>query len=159
MRFKSGDRSTGARTLGYRWSCLVIVLACTGCPARVERDWQTAAVSGAVTVDGKPLENGTVRFVPTGATLGPKTTLKIHQGKFMADAEHGPSTGKHRVEIEYANDSQFAHDDEKALAGLKGKRSKPGTHPFLPAVYNTHSRLTATIQDNMQPLTFPLRSK
>lgn len=146
-------------TFRCEWISVAVVLACAGCRSRVERDWQTAAVSGSVTVDGKPLAEGTVRFVPTGTTLGPKTTLEIHDGEFQADAEHGPSTGTHRIEIEYAADAKFAHDDEDALAELKGKRVKRGTHPILPAFYNTQSRLTAKTEVDMQPLDFPLRSK
>lgn len=159
MRSKSGASSTRTLAKGLGWLCLAVVLACAGCRSRVEHDWQTAAVSGTVTINGKPLENGTVRFVPTGATLGPKTTLEIHDGKFAAEAEHGPTLGCHRVEIEYAHDSELAHDDEDALTKLKGRRLKPGAHPILPAVYNTQSRLTAIIEETMQPLDFPLRSK
>lgn len=159
MRSKAGAIFLQTMTTGLEWVCVAVALACVGCRSHVEHEWQTAAVSGMVTVDGKPLEHGTVRFVPTGKTLGPKTTLEVHDGMFTADADHGPSLGSHRVEIEYADDSELAHDDEAALSELKGKRLKRGAHPILPAVYNTQSRLTAMIEETMRPLDFPLRSK
>ncbi len=156
---RSKPNSMSLQSSWCYWASIAAILLCGGCRSRVEKDWETASIRGSVTVDGKPLEDGTIRFVPTGVTLGPKTTFEIHAGAFQADAEHGPSVGNHRIEIEYADDQQLAFDDEQALAELKGKRMKRGAYPILPAIYNTQSRLTATVEAEMQPLEFSLRSK
>ncbi|MEM7557861.1 MAG: hypothetical protein AAF394_01935, partial [Planctomycetota bacterium] len=86
-----------------------IVLACVllaGCggtdgPPR-------AAVEGTVTLDGKPLATGMVRFVPKDGTPGQKVSVSIEAGKFSVSAEHGPAVGKHRVEIESSDTGGLA---------------------------------------------------
>jgi hypothetical protein len=76
---------------------LSLVAALTGCsdgrPKRVP-------VSGQVLIDGKPLTQGSVRFVPEGGR--PSTARLDDQGRFALrcfDGVDGAIPGKHRVSV------------------------------------------------------------
>ena len=60
------------------------------------RDLKRAAVSGSVTLDGKPVSWGTVTFHPADKNL-PVVTVRIRRGKFSAPAASGPPLGKAAV--------------------------------------------------------------
>lgn len=62
------------------------------CPER-------AAVSGAVSFNGEPVEEGTISFVPTGTKQGPSTGSPITAGEYSIAADKRPVLGTHRVEI------------------------------------------------------------
>jgi len=52
-----------------------------------------APVSGTVTVDGKPLTEGFIQFIPTGPAGGPISTAEIRDGKFKdVSTDVEPST-------------------------------------------------------------------
>ncbi len=157
MRFRQNTAHNPTRWCGL--ICVGVIALIGGCQSATEKDWETAAVSGSVTVDGKPLEEGTIRFAPIGGTPGPKTSFDIRSGEFQSDAQHGPSVGTHRIEIESANDQKLAHDDEQALQELKGRHVRRRARPVVPVIYNTQSRLTATVKQDMQPIDFSLRSR
>lgn len=67
----------------HGWIYVASIVAFSGCDSPAEKDWKTAAVQGCVTVDGKPLEEGTIRFVPKGATVGPKTSFDVRAVEFQ----------------------------------------------------------------------------
>ncbi len=59
-------------------------------------------VSGLITVDGVPLNQGWITLIPTDSDAKPIASAFIThkmEGKFTIDAEHGPCAGRHRVEI------------------------------------------------------------
>ncbi len=56
-------------------------------------------VSGSVTLDGVPLANGEIIFVPISGTKGPTAAGEILAGKFKIPAAKGPIAGSYRVEI------------------------------------------------------------
>jgi acetyl esterase/lipase len=58
------------------------------------------AVSGTVTIDGKPLNRGWVRLVPVRSNSRPIASAYLghgDKGAFKIDAAHGPCAGPHRV--------------------------------------------------------------
>ncbi|MCA9237576.1 MAG: hypothetical protein KDA44_19015 [Planctomycetales bacterium] len=76
---------------------LALLLNAVGCgdgrPTRV-------AVSGTVTIDGKPLTHGNIKFVPTGAR--PSAGKIDENGHFTLtcyDGDDGVVLGKHRVAV------------------------------------------------------------
>jgi hypothetical protein len=75
---------------------LVIFMASFGCN---KRGLNRAAISGAIQLDGKLLENGGILFVPTKDTKGPITGGPIKNGQYELRREVGPVVGWHRVEI------------------------------------------------------------
>lgn len=74
-----------------------VVLFAGGCgDGRPER----VAVSGTVTIDGKPLTQGNIKFVPTGAR--PSAGKLDDNGRFTLtcyDGDDGAVPGQHRVAI------------------------------------------------------------
>ena len=134
-------------------------IAFFGC-SQQQVGFDRVAVQGSVTLGGKPLTAGTIRFVPAAGVAGPKVSLAVQEGQFKSDALNGPTLGLHRVEIELAASDEYAHDDEAVLVQLEAKGARHIIAPKLLATYNVNSSLTAKIEAaNMQPLQFELRSK
>ncbi|HBJ35750.1 MAG TPA: hypothetical protein DDZ51_13595 [Planctomycetaceae bacterium] len=147
----------------FRSLLLLASLGCaaSGCGGPAE-SFTRAAVKGTVTLDNQPLDSATIRFVPTGDTVGPKTEFPISQGQFLASQSFGPPIGDHRVEIDVI-DQQWQHDDEQAIEKLQQSPRKKISRAVLPDRYHKMSSLTATIEptsdENAQILTFPLTSR
>ena len=100
------------------------------------------AVEGTVTLDGRPLEKGSVQFSPLPGSTGPTAGANIVDGKFVILPAGGPFAGKFRVEI--------------TAVGLTGRkvldpRSQAIIDEYaqcLPARYNTQSQLQAEVTAN-----------
>lgn len=91
----------------------------------------TYPVSGAVSFDGKPVDNGDIVFVPMDHALGPDAG-KICAGKYSGWAK----AGKCRVEIRaVAIGPDTPRDDTGA----------PIVTNYVPARYNNQSELTAEV--------------
>lgn len=105
----------------------------------------TAAVSGTVTVDEKPLEKGTIMFDPqTGA---PPATLEIAGGKFAGEAP----VGKNLVSISSTH--------EVPMDGAEGDEVKVGEET-LPAKFNSESTLSQDVKETgSNTFAFDLSSK
>ena len=96
-------------------------------------------VSGTVTYLGKPIERGTIRFVPTGETRGPATAATISQGKYEVSAKGGVLVGTHKVEITAIatdNAPRGQDPDSMEVSGMQ----------YLPQKYNRQSTLTVTVE-------------
>lgn len=112
------------------WAAGLVLAAAAGCGA------STATVSGAVTLDGKPLEGATVSFTPAsgdGGGVGGSAGKTDAQGRFtlrtvVAD-KSGAAVGKHKVSI------SLYKEDPKNPDGAGGKE-------LVPAKYNVKSDLT-----------------
>lgn len=141
-------------------ACALLSLA-AGCerqgPAR-------QAVSGRVTLDGRPLAAGAILFAPTGGTTGPKAAGPIKDGRFALPAEEGPVVGRQAVEIWPASTepieptepaervaSPAAPETAAAHAGAGHGASPTGggaVEPNLtiPERYNVHTTLTVEVR-------------
>lgn len=119
-----------------------------------------AAVEGSVTLDDVPLKEGVVRFVPTGDTGGPKTTVPISEGQFKIDSASGPVVGEHRIEIESTDDGGYAMDDEQAIKQLREQGIKTIEVIRVPPKYNKRSQLVESVAaDGPNTYSFELSSK
>ena len=58
---------------------------------------------GTVTFEGKPVDLGSVRFVPIEGTSGPASVGQVIDGNYRVEARGGVVLGKHRVEVEGSN--------------------------------------------------------
>ena len=79
-------------TFGVIGSAVLLVCGCG-------KAHQRHSITGSVTLDGKPLENGQITFVPQLNTSGPTAGGSVINGKFDIPAEHGVFAGNFRVEI------------------------------------------------------------
>jgi hypothetical protein len=67
----------------------------SGCSQTSER----FALEGTVTMDGLPLPEGSITFIPQGNTKSPTCGGKISEGRFSIASEGGAASGTFRVEI------------------------------------------------------------
>lgn len=104
-----------------------------------------AAVEGTVTLDGKPLAVGLVRFVPKDGTPGQKVSVSIEAGEFSVSAEHGPAVGKHRIEIESLDTGGLAMDDEDVIDKMQAEGVRRIKVVKVPPWYNRESMLAETV--------------
>jgi hypothetical protein len=119
--------------------CMAVLTALPGCGGNGR-----IPVEGNVTLDGQPLEQGSIEFSPLPDTLGPAAGGEIADGKFAIPSSGGPLAGKFTVRIK--------------SAGLTGRkildpRSNTMVDEFaqrLPAQYNSESRIQVEI-DSVGP--------
>ena len=71
--------------------CLLLLVACGGN--------RRQPLEGTVTLDGQPLGEGSISFVPLPGTTGPTAGANIAAGRFSVAADRGTFTGAFRVEI------------------------------------------------------------
>jgi hypothetical protein len=127
---------------------LVLVLGCEG-SAKV------AAVSGIVTLNGKPLPNAAVSFQPIGETLNPgpgSTGLTNDRGEYtlqVTGGGKGAMVGRHRVEISCLE-----------AEGKNKPQEDPRTKPRerVPLEYNLRSKLTFEVKPGKNTANFDLTS-
>lgn len=117
---------------------MVVVTVLMGCGNPSARQ----SLTGKVTLDGRPLSEGSIRFVPAAGTLGPSAGGAIKDGTFSIDAEKGTLCGSFRVEI-----TATRKTGKKIKEPMSGEIMEVQTQ-FLPARYNSDSQLTAEVKSN-----------
>jgi hypothetical protein len=98
-------------------------------------------VSGKVSYQGKPVQDGQIVFFPIEGTSGPSTGAPIKEGRYDIDKKKGPyAGGKYRVEI-------AGFGPSKTYSPNVGGGGFTATVPsqIIPAVYNKQSKLEAVI--------------
>jgi hypothetical protein len=111
----------------YPWVALLVfsVIVTCGCSSKP----QMGDVQGTVTVNGRPLSDGAVRFIPVDGTT-PTTGGTIRDGKFRVAVP----VAKQRVEI-----SANAVDREKTPPNATNDQIV--MKKLVPARYNSESKL------------------
>jgi len=79
-------------------ACMLALLGLCGCGG-ADKSGHRAAVKGTVTLDGKPLARGAIKFSPLEGTSGVVTGTPIEDGHFDLPEEIGAAVGWNRVEI------------------------------------------------------------
>lgn len=123
---------------------LGLVLAVAGCSGS-EDGPSLYRVSGEVTYDGKPIENGTILFRNTGSD-GRAYQGEIKNGKYDLKSE----AGSMRVEI----------TGSRVIPG-KFKEVNPGekdpvSEMYVPAKYNSKTTLEAKVEEKSNEIPFNL---
>jgi len=134
--------------------CLFFLNGCSGsandAPARAE-------VSGHVSYDGTPINEGTITFSPISPTTGPSAGAKIVDGAYHMPLKSGPVLGSHRVSI-----TAYQKTGRKIEAGTP---SPPGTmveeiKSIIPEEYNQKSDLTVELANEEKfEINFDLEKK
>ena len=101
------------------------------------------AVKGNVTLDGRPLEGGTIAFIAT-AEGQRQSGGPIVAGKYDVPEGRGPNAGKYRVEIRWSKPTGKQVKDTD-LGGMIDVVAEG-----VPNRYNDKSILTATIGDQVE---------
>jgi hypothetical protein len=111
----------------------VLLVAAALLAAGCSRGPRSYPVSGTITLDGKPLDDGNIYFLPLDPNVSADAG-KIQAGAFRFEAREGTM----RVEI-------------RASREVPGKRSPMGNirkEEYIPARYNRESTLEAEVRAN-----------
>jgi hypothetical protein len=142
------------RRLGLAFVVLAAFGLAIGCSQSGD-DLPREPVSGTVTLDGQPLPNGTISFIPVTGSGGGGGT--ITDGKFSIAREGGPVPGSYTVAI-YASATQGEQTKPKMAGGTR-KESQLAKE-LIPAKYNANTELKAEIKKGgNNDLKFVLESK
>ncbi|UUO08614.1 carboxypeptidase-like regulatory domain-containing protein [Blastopirellula sp. J2-11] len=128
---------------------LALTLGCGGEPI----DPEYKPVSGMVTLDGQPLPDAQISFVPpeTGSSGSGFTDENGKYELYYAARRAGAKLGENQVFI----------TKNKPSTGKQGEfagRSEADME-MLPARYNRKTELTATVEDKRNEIDFDLKSK
>jgi hypothetical protein len=126
--------------LALAWLC---ALGCSG---------DRAEVSGKVLLDGKPIEEGAITFIPIEGTRGPGTGAIIRDGKYHIPASKGVVVGRNRVELRAFRSSGGKIQDPTARRGTLTDVRVPAFGPE----YNDESTLVRDIQRGANTLDFDI---
>lgn len=111
------------------------------------------AVEGAVTLDGKPLDGVTIRFVPKQTGQGAAALLV--DGQFKLDAAAGPTAGEHLIVF-----SPPTPELPQAIEAMQAGQRDPLNARTVPFQYQTPGWLQATVTEaDSEPLHFELSSR
>ena len=130
------------------YSCLALVAA--GCGGKC------ASVEGTVRLDGQPVQDGFIAFVPIEATEGPTGRVSIVDGEYVLDPSHLVKPGAYRVEI---------HAQQKTGKKILARSPAPsGTMvdeeiEAIPARYNRASTIRAELKAGNNSFDYDLKSK
>jgi hypothetical protein len=141
----------------------VITLALVGATAAGcgdSKSYSVAPVSGIVTLDGKPLPQAEITFLPVGGadnpTPGPGSAGKADaDGRYELETinqESGAVVGMHKVQIRTPRQQPPGNNDSGSAA--------PPHKEIIPARYNDETTLTFEVpEDGTTEANFPLESR
>jgi predicted phage tail protein len=133
------------RTFEWALSLLACLASLSGCGP------DGASVSGQVTLDGSPLDDATISFIPTAAGQRQAAWATIENGHYTIPASNGLGTGQFRVEIRALRAiGQQANPNDPTLVNAK---------EAVPSRYNSKSELVADIKPRANTASFELKSK
>jgi hypothetical protein len=119
--------------------CAALALSACG-PARVD-DLPRQAVSGKVTLDGRPLGRGTILFQPTSGLPTP-AMVSITGGSYSIPTAHGLVPGSYKVSISSSENSGPAEKFGEAPG-----KTPPLPKELIPPQYSTATTLTAEVKE------------
>ena len=130
---------------------LTVALAITVCLGCGKGDGlNRSSVEGKVTLDGAPVEKGSIAFSPTGGTKGPSVGGSIENGRYSFPAAKGPVAGKYRVEL---------HAPKSTGKKIQAPMAAPGTMvdeigDAMPAQFNSKSTLEKEVKAGRNEIDF-----
>ncbi len=122
--------------------CAVWLCALAGCGER-----PAAEVTGTVTLDGEPIEMGTIVFAPAGG--GSPVGGQIRNGRYRLVAPQLPAVGDYKVEVRSSQNS-----NRPPAPG-----AKPAPAEAVAARFNTNTELRARVGPVGSDLNFRVSSK
>jgi hypothetical protein len=96
-----------------------------------------------VTLDGRPLDHGTIQFLPSASQGSTAAEAEIRDGAYSVPRARGLATGKYRVIISSAPAGAAPPAPVGTLPGASG----PPAKDLIPPRYNAESTLTAEVQE------------
>ena len=132
-------------------TAMVPIAGCTGSDNPQGR----MAIEGEVTLDGTPLDQGSIRFEPQDSSIGTSSAAMLSQGSYKIPVAQGLAPGAYRVFVTAA-----AASDEGRSADDIMNNPQPTGKEMIPAKYNRKSELTAEVKaDGPNRFDFALETK
>lgn len=131
----------------------VLGLLMTGCGGPSSSANIRGAVKGKVTLDGEPVPQGSILFLPQEGTKGPAGGGTIKDGVYDLKVEQGAAIGKNRVEI------NAPRKTGKQISSQDGQKQIDEVEESIPAKYNKKSILEEDVQKGTNEFNFDLESK
>jgi hypothetical protein len=147
-------------------ACALVGVACLGCSKGPE----LGSVSGVVTMDGQPLPNAVVTFVPVaGGRAAAGQTDANGQYTLVFVGTTGALVGQHRVSVTTAPKAQGSAPSGKMTEEEYQKQAAGGTDPSaydkaqvvepIPERYNTKTELVKEVKAGQNTINLELASK
>jgi hypothetical protein len=130
----------------HQAALLLAVFAIAGCGS-AGTDIDRHIVSGMVTLDGKPLEGGTIQFSP-GPDVQPAifSGTSIENGTYRLPSKGGLPPGTYQVSISSAPPPAATSPSDPEEAMKAAENAKPVVER-IPPQYNLRTELTITVKD------------
>jgi hypothetical protein len=145
-------RNDCPKHIGAALVVIAVVLATGGCG----RDTERLPLAGRVSWQGRPLEKGSIVFVPTDGHRGPKIGAKIVDGGYQIESQRGGTPGAYRVEVR-SDTGDYPHSPTDARPSAAAVA--PKQQLIIPPEYNTQSRLTAAVSAEQTTFNFELPNR
>jgi hypothetical protein len=123
--------------------------ACAGCGAGRPR------VEGNVTLDGAPVDGGSISFFQGSGVGSDKGNSPIRGGRYVIEGEaaRNLTPGSYTVQIYWVQRGAGSGPDSTNLD------ANPGLKQVVPPQYNTRSTLTTEVTSGTNKLDFDLKSR
>src|SRR4051812_876962 len=118
---------------------LALGLALTGCGGATD-NLPRQAISGEVTLGGKPLPSGSIQFVPRETSTATEAGAPIKDGRYAIARDQGPVPGTYVIRIYSSSDEMVKPED-----GIPGS-VHPMPKELVPEKYNTKTTLSAEVK-------------
>ncbi len=107
-----------------------------------------AAVKGKITIDGVPLPEGTIDFIPVDKTTGNTAGARVANGDYAIRAEQGLFPGEYQVQVraERPTSKKVWDGMGEDRAPASKKTMVEQLESYLPARYNDRTELHAKIE-------------
>ena len=124
-----------------------LILLVAGCS-----DNGRSEVSGTVKLNGRPIAEGAITFIPVEGNTGPGAGAEIRDGKYFIARDKGVMPGKNRVELR-----AFRETGRK----VQDPTGKPGMMTFeramvFPPEYNDKSTLVRDVKPGSDTIDFDI---
>lgn len=116
------------------------VIGCGGASDSLDRK----EVTGTITLNGQPLNDGRIQFTPVSAAAGTVAAAEIKDGKYQIPAAAGPVPGEYKVMIFSSGPAPAA-----VVEAMPGDAPPPPLAPeLIPPEYNATSTLKAEVKSS-----------
>lgn len=149
MAEKSSTRLSCSKFMLAKSALLILIAITLGCAD--ENAVGRFVLSGSVTYDGQPVDNGTIEFFPAKGNTGKPAGAEIIAGRYEVERTLGPELGTYQVVI---------------LANRPSGRKVPADEgsselidvpvQYIPPEYNTRSTLEVEVSGDQADVNFAL---
>jgi hypothetical protein len=131
---------TRFRSMASTFVAAFLLFNLTGCGGsdKLPRE----AVSGTVSVEGKPLKTGLITFLPDDSNTPTQGGGVVLEGKYTIPRNQGLVPGKYRIVITSPEDKPAPLDMTNNAPGMP----PPPVKEVIPRQYNSESLLTADVK-------------